>query len=65
MKHKIAFVLLFAVVTLSVVGGLSRKSLSNESGAVSHSTELSRGVYVIAEENGKGGDTWRGAFLFT
>ena len=51
MKHKIAFVLLFAVVTLSVVGGLSRKSLSNESGAVSHSTELSRGVYVIAEEN--------------
>ena len=51
MKHKIMFVLLFAVVAVSVIGGISRNKALKEDSAVSHSAEVSRGIYVLAEQN--------------
>ena len=51
MKHKIILILLFAVVMVSVVGGISKYTSQKESDAIKKGTELSVGTLVIAEEN--------------
>ena len=64
MKKKIVFVLVFAVVMLAIVGGISKLAFSGEKeDPLSPKTAFSPGVLILAEKNGMAKAGIRGSEL--